>query len=229
MGFRLFNEDTPWEQARKDVRTTAAAVAAEKDHAALAKPLRALLTQWGTVEQERRDADDAMVDANALVRHFDKKLDRAVEKLVSRLEFEVGGERSKPGFAEYFPEPPNEVIRLGLESEIARTERFDNVAKELGASKQVRALLATIDGIRKEGAKVLETREEVAKRQGRVSLRISVWKESANAARRGVENALDAYAIANDLPRDYSDEFFPPARVSKKTKTAKAPAKTEPA
>lgn len=228
MGFRLFNDETPWEQARKDLRSTASTVAAEKDHAALAKPLRGLLTEWGTIDQERRDADDAMIDANALIRRVDTKLDRAVEKLASRLLFEGDQDRTKPGFAKYFPEPPSDVIRLGLESQIARAKKFDEVANELGASKPVRASLAVIDDLCKEGADVLKMREEVAMGQARVSLRISAWKESANAARRSVENALDAYAIAKGLPRDYSDEFFPPARLSKKAKPKKAPKATEP-
>ena len=80
-----------------------------------------------------------------------------------------------------------------------------------------------MDDIRTEGEGVLKVREEVAGRQARASLRISTWKESANSARRSVENALDAYAIANSLPRDYSDEFFPPGRVSKKPKRPVAP------
>lgn len=110
-----------------------------------------------------------------------------------------------------------------------RTKKFDEVAKEVGASKPVRAILAAIDEVGSEGAGVLKAREEVAARQARVSLRISGWKESANAARRSVENALDAYAIAKGLPRDYSDEFFPAARVSKKPKRAVTPEKAEPA
>lgn len=218
MAFRLFNDETPWEQARKDVRHTAASVAAEDDHAALAKPLRQLLTQWAAVDQERRDADDAMVDANALVRYLDVKLDRMVEKLVSRLLFEVQQDRKHPTFMRFFPEAPSEVIRLGLESEIERTKEFDDVAKTVGASKQVLAILATIDGLRKRGIAALTEREEVAKNQGRISLRINEWKASANAARRSIENSLDAYAIGATLPRDYSDDFFPAARTSKRKK-----------
>jgi hypothetical protein len=45
------------------------------------------------------------------------------EKLVSRLHFDVDQDRAKPGFAKYVPEPPSEVIRLGLESEIERTKK----------------------------------------------------------------------------------------------------------
>jgi hypothetical protein len=91
----------------------------------------------------------------------------------------------------------------------------------------VRAILATIADLRKRGEEVLAKREEVAKTQGRVSLRISAWKQTANNARRGVENALDAYAIQHKLPRDYSDDFFPAARVSKKRKTNAQPAGEE--
>jgi hypothetical protein len=155
MAFRLFNDETPWEQARKEVRHTAASVSAEDDHAALAKPLREILSQWTALDQERRDTDDAMVDASAFVRRLDSKLDRAVEKLASRLLFEVDQNREHPTFVTYFPEPPNEVIRLGLESEIERTKKFDHVAEELGASKQVRAiLLVDAEGARRLAEKI---------------------------------------------------------------------------
>lgn len=224
MTFRLFTDDTPWEQARKDVRHTAASVAAEEAHEALAKPLRTLLVQWATIDQERRDADDAMVDANARVRRLDTKLDDAVEKLASRLLFEVHQDRKHATFLKFFPEPPSEVVRLGLESEIERTKAFDDVAQNIGASKPILVILATLEALRQHGTAALQGRVEVAKRQGRVVLRTSEWKAAANTARRSIENALDAYAIEAKLARDYSDDFFPIGRKSKKKKNREADA-----
>ena len=121
MALRLFSEVTGWEQARKDIRFTATRLAARPIHEPLAKPLRGLLDQWNTLDQERRDADDAIVDANALVAALDEELDDAVGKLATRLLYEVGGDSAHPTFKAYFPEPPSGVIRLGLESEIKRT------------------------------------------------------------------------------------------------------------
>src|SRR4051794_34826878 len=124
MGLRLFTEDTPWEVCRKDVRFTCTSLSVRAHHEALAKALRTLLSKWTTIEMERRDAEDALVDANAVVGALDEELDEAVFKLVSRLLVELDHDSTHPTFKAYFPEPPSEVIRLGLESEITRTKEL---------------------------------------------------------------------------------------------------------
>ena len=229
MGLRLFNEKTSWDDARKDVRYVAAALQATDEHAALAKPLRGLLAQWKTIEGDREDADDAMVDSNALVRRLDGGLDREVNKLAGQLLAENERDTSAPGYKKYFTEPPNEIIRLGLESEIQRTRKFDTVAEELGASKEVKTILKRMGEIQGKGDLALRSREKVAETQGRVSLRIATWKDDANHARRSVESALESYAAEHRLPRTYADEFFPPARSGKKNEeSASDPGQTPP-
>lgn len=216
MGLRLFNEKTPWDEARRDVRYVAAALEATDEHAALAKPLRGLLAQWKIIESDREDADDAMVDSNAVVRRLDGWLDREVNKLAGQLLAENDRDTSAPGYKRYFTEPPNEIIRLGLESEIQRTRKFDTVAEELGATKEVKSILKRMGEIQAKGDTALRGREKVAETQGRVSLRISTWKDDANHARRSVESALESFAAEHRLPRTYADEFFPPTRSGKK-------------
>ncbi len=214
---RLFDEGTSWEQARKDTRYPAARLDARKRHAVLSKSLRALLAQWNTTDQERRDADDAVVDANALVSAIDEDLDDAVGLLVARLLYEAGNDPANATFKTYFPEPPNEVIRLGLESEIARTKDLVHVAEEKKASKEVWTILKVVAEIEKRGTEALAARVEAYTGVSRVALRIQTWKENANAARRGVEAALETYAVANGKPRSYADAFFPaPPRAKKK-------------
>ena len=82
-------------------------------------------------------------------------------------------------------------------------------------------VLKNIAAIQTQGTQALANREEAMTKRTRVSLRMQTWKEDANAARRSVENMLDAYAIDNGLPRDYSDGFFPASarRGSKKAIT----------
>jgi hypothetical protein len=223
MPLRLFTDKTSWDDSRRDVRYTAAALEATGQHAAMAKPLRALLTQWKTIEAEREDADDAMVDANAVVRHIDAALDREVNHLAGQLLAENGRDTAAPGFRRFFPEAPSAVIRLGLESEIEHTKKFDTVAEEVGASKEVKAILKRVDALRTKGGAALKEREKVAERQGRVSLRIATWKDDANHARRSVESALEKLAAEQRLPRSYSDEFFPPGRTAKRTVEAAPP------
>jgi hypothetical protein len=56
------------------VRHTAATLTASEVHLAAAKPLKELLTRWNETDQERRDADDKLVDANALVAWIDVRV-----------------------------------------------------------------------------------------------------------------------------------------------------------
>ena len=169
---RLFDEGTSWEQARKDTRYPSARLDARKHHATLSSPLRSLLAQWVTIDQERRDADDAVVDANALVSAVDEDLDAAVNDLVSRLLYEVGNNAASAIFKAYFPEAPNEVLRLGLESEIARTRKLLPIAKEKKASPEVMAILEEIAAIEEHGTQALAARVEAYAKVSRVALRI---------------------------------------------------------
>jgi hypothetical protein len=211
MPLRLFSDETGWDLARKGVRYTAAALRTESAHAALVKPLVSLLTEWTTIDQARRDADDALTDRHAQVGALDARLDQAVVNLHARLVSDCGGDRKHKTVQRYFPEPMSDVVHMGLEVEILRVQRFHDVAKELGASKQVQAILGEIAAIQDNGKTVLDQRREAAAEVGRVSLRMHTWKESANSARRGIESALEAYAVANELPRTYADDFFPVA------------------
>lgn len=213
---RLFDEGTGWEQARKDTRYPTARLDARKQHAALAGPLRGLLDRWNAIDQERRDAEDAAVDANALVSAIDEELDDATGLLVARLLYEANNNHADPTFKAYFPEPPSEVIRLGLESQIERTMKLANVAEAKKASKDVWAILKSMAEIEARGTKALAARVVAYTEVSRVSLRIQTWKENANAARRGVEAALETYAVANGKPRSYADAFFPAAPRAKK-------------
>jgi hypothetical protein len=231
MGLTLFTDKTSWENARKDVRHTSATLTASEVHLAVAKPLKALLTRWNETDQERRDADDKLVDANALVAWIDVRLlDPLVIELGSLLLHEARQDRSDPKFKRYFPEPPNEIVRMGLESEIKRTKAFFHVAEEAPPSKEGKAILAKIAAVHKQGEAALAAREEATLQVARISLRIQTWKEDANGVRRSVENNLDAHANGHGLPRDYSAAFFPASRAGKSSagKAAGTPAPVGP-
>ena len=216
MAMALFTDKTSWENVRKDVRHTASTLTASEVHLPVAKPLKALLTRWNETDQARRDADDQLVDANALVAWIDVRLlDPLVVELASLLLHEAKQDRSDPKFKRYFPEPPNEIVRMGLESEIKRTKVFFKVAEEVPPSKEGKAILAKIAVVHKQGEAALTAREEATLHVARISLRIQTWKEDANGVRRSVENNLDAHANGNGLPRDYSDAFFPASRAGK--------------
>ena len=194
----------------------------------MAKQVKALLTRWNETDQARRDADDQLVDANALVAWIDVRLlDPLVIELASLLLHEARQDRSDPKFKRYFPERPNEIVRMGLESEIKRTKAFFTVAEEAPPSKEGLAILAKIAAVHKQGEAALTAREEATLHVARLSLRIQTWKEDANGVRRSVENNLDAHANEQGLPRDYSDAFFPASKAGKSS-AGKAPATPAP-
>lgn len=220
---RLFNDNTGWEAARKSVRHTAAMLGASETHAGAAKALRQLLARWTTIDQERRDADDALVDANALVAWVDTQaLDPLVKELGSLLLHEARQDRKHPAFKRYFPEPPNDVVRLGLESEIERTKAFFDVAEEAPPSKEAKALLAKMRAVHARGAEALTARAEAAANVARVALKMTTWKEDANGARRSIATMLDAHANERGMKRDYASAFFPDAPAAKAKKAADA-------
>jgi hypothetical protein len=221
MGLRLFTDETSWEQTRRDVRHARAALAATGDHANLANAMTKLLASWSSLDAERIEADDALVDANALVRYWDSQLDELVARLAARVIADHG-----KGSSEYlalFPEAPATIVRLGLESEIARVKKFDVVAKERKLSKGVQELLAQIGKVVTDGSKVLAARVTAAEGSARVALRVAAWKEDANAARRSVAISLDKWALENGAGRDYSHAFFPAAKTSKKKPAVATP------
>ncbi len=223
MALRMFTDETGWESSRKDVRFTNTGVRLVLAHAALVKPLAMLLADWLVIDQARREADDALVDCHAGVATWNVCLDSWVGKLSSRLLYECGDKPTSTTFQRYFPEVPSEVIRMGLETEIERANNFHDVAKELGASKEVTSILTEIATAQASGKTVIETRKEAAAAVGRVSLRMHIWKENANQARRGIEAALETYGVANGLERGYADNFFPAPKKAKKSSKKTAP------
>ena len=223
---QMFDEDTSWEAARKSVRFTAARLAADPTHRKHEKAVRALLAEWGTIEQARRDADDGVVDANALVAYCNDRLDDTTGRFVRRLRNDFGGD-DNASFRKFFEESPSEVINLGLESQIGRSKDFFVVAEAVPLTRDAKAILDEIGAIMKDGKTALEGRETATIGVAKISLRVQTWKEKANAARRSLENILDTYATGNNLPRDYAGRFFPAS--AKKTKKSEKKANEKPA
>lgn len=205
---RTFNEETPWETARHDVRFTATTLEAVPAHDKQAKAARALLTSWKEAEMIREDAEDEEVASNALVALLNLLLDELVSKLAQKLRGEYGKDDA-PEFRRYFPEAPSEVIRMGLETELARVKAFHQVAANFPPPPAVAAVLEEIKAIEARGTQAIERRKEAASGKARASLRIQTWKEEANAVRRSIANQLETYAIERKLPSDYADRFFP--------------------
>ena len=192
----LLNDSGGWDTSRRVVRLTASTLKASDDHAALAKPLMALLTRWLTLDQERRTADDSLVDANARVTWLDAALDHAVTIFVAQLLADGGGNRAHRTFA--------------------------SAVEGATLPKPTAALWKGVTAGFPAGKAALKEREGAALEVARVALRVQRWKDDANATRRSIDLALGKYAVERDLPRDYADTFFPRRQTSKTS--AKKPA-----
>jgi hypothetical protein len=215
----LFSDDTSWDAVRRSVRFTASALAATKDHTAMAKTPRALLKSWKQTDDARLEADDALVDANAKVAALDGELDDLVTKFASEILHEVRQDRTDALYVAFFPDAPSDIVRLGLASEIERTKKFFVVATQRKPGKAALSVLEQIKSVQADGEKALAERVEATAEVAKVSLRIQTWKEDANGARRSVETALDQYSNENKLSRGYADRYFPQvARATRRPK-----------
>jgi hypothetical protein len=206
------SEIGPWEMARRGARYVVASLVADEAHARLARPLQYLLEKWSGLEQQRRDSVDSLADGEAQVHAVDRALDLALARLARQLETELGGEsegRAHPTFQRFFPVPPEEVIRLGLEHEIDRIVDLAKAAEDTGASAAVRAIVREVQALEAQAGKALAARERATADVARIALRIRTWLESANAAQRSVEGLLSAFATAHDLPDEWTQSFFP--------------------
>lgn len=210
---RQIEEKTGWESARSDVLFTESVLEASGDHPKLHSAMRRQVERWSVIDSERRAAEDAVVRANAGVSWQDLALDRRVRAFANELLRDVGGDAENKTFRAYFPEAPNEVIRLGLESEIERCERFGAVRQKVKLSKAAGERLAAVDEAIAAGKVALKTRRDAFAKRSGVSLDVASWKEATNAARESVYLQLRGWALEHGEERGYADRFFPAANA----------------
>lgn len=217
---REFDDKTSWEGGRGEVLYTGAVLEAAGAHDKLKRAITLQLERWNATEKERRAAEDGVVTANACVAWADHVLDKAVRAFANELLHDAGGDATKRAFTAYFPEAPNEVIRMGLEAEVERCERFGVVAEKVPLSKATAAKLATVNEAITAGKAALKRRRDAYNTQAQASLDVASWKESANATRVSVFVQLQAWALEHDEERVYADRFFP-VRTAGRRKGAK--------
>jgi len=223
----FFTETTPWEQARRDLRFTTTRVAVRRQHASLAEPLHGLLMRWTHIDRERRDADDLLIDADAVICAESEALDDAVLSLAAQLLHEGDHDPADLAYQAYFPRDPGEITGLGLESAISRTRELHAVAREIVPSFEVAAILVRIAQIEERGIEALIIREQARQNAVRVEALMRAWKDSANDARRLVESSLSAHARLHHLQRGYADAFFPAVARSRRTRRGGSPRERE--
>lgn len=218
---REFDDKTSWEGGRSEVLYTFAVLEASGSHDKLKRALTLQLDRWNTIEKARRAAEDGVVTANACVAWADHILDATVRGFANEALHDAGGDATKRGFVAFFPEPPSEVIRMGLETEIDRCERFAVVAEKVPLSKAATAKLAAVTAAMDAGKTALARRRDAYNTQAQASLDIAGWKESANATRVSAFVQLQAWALEHEEERVYADRFFPARTAANRRKGAK--------
>lgn len=206
---KRIEEKTGWEASRGEVLFSDVVLEAAGEHPKLQRAMRAQVERWSAIDAVRRAADDGVVRANARIAWSDRVLDRAVQRFANELLRDAGGDKDDKGFRAYFPEAPNEVVRLGLESEIARCERFGTVRKKVALSKGAAAKLGEVEAAMAAGKVALKARREAFAARTEASLDVATWKDATNAARESVYVQLRTWAIEHGEERGYAERFFP--------------------
>ncbi len=220
---RKFDANTGLQTARRSVLFTKAALEASDRHERLVVAIALQLEGWTPVAEARRAADDAVTYAHARVSWGDYLLDRAVKGLANELLRDAGGNYDDKLFREFFPEPPSEVIRMGLESELNRCERFQLLATKRPLNERVSTALSAVTAAMETGRAALAARRAAFMQQAETSLDAVSWKEATEAVRQSVHLQLQAWALENGEERSYAERFFFDPRPGKgKSATATA-------
>lgn len=209
------NDNTAWDDMHSRVAYSADALSiagedGDKPVGALEKPVDKLLTQWESLDVERRAKRRAVGRAHALVRRRDVQADEVVKAIHDDVLGQVKLDREAPLFRRLFPDPVSSVVRMALESQLPAMR---TLAHKLGEDETPAALKKThakalADAIER-GDAAIKGREEMFAQAGRTSARVASWREDANHVLRGVEGALQQLASERRLGSDWVDAFFP--------------------
>lgn len=211
---RKFDEDTGLNAARRAVLFTVSVLEASGRHARQAEALQRQLTAWNAVSTARRGAEDAVTLAHARVAWADFILDRAVQGLANEALRDAKGNREEPTFRELFPEPPSEVVRMGLEAEIARCASFAVVASKRTLSPAATAALTAVQAAMTAGQAALAARRAAFVQRTEAALDAASWMQATEAARQSVYVQLQGWALEEGEDRAYAERFFAEVRKS---------------
>jgi hypothetical protein len=198
-----------FEAARDSAQYTASVLEASGAHEKQAKAINAQLMKWNAIELARRAAVDMVTKANARVAWCDYELDASVKRFANELLRDADGNRDETTFRTFFAEAPNEVIRLGLENELALCEAMIAKGAKVKVSKRASEALGSIKRAVAAGKKALDERKAAYAAQASVSLDMTAWKQATNAARVSVYVGLQAWAVEHGEDRSYAERFFP--------------------
>jgi len=173
-----------------------------------APSFKELLARLGPVRDGQLAAWHEEVSAQAAVAAADDRLDDLVRTLAKALLRVVDDDVKSPRYLRYFATTPSSIIRLGLESEIARVRGWvDSLTSE--AEKDLQDLGAQLGKLVEQGDQVLERRRKAAAARSDHRVRaITSLIDDINSARLSLYGTLTKKAAELRLPRDWPDRFF---------------------
>jgi len=215
MGRRELNEKTSWEDSYGVITYTEDALTLEaergpKEMILLCKKVTSLLTDWETLDQERRTNKRKASYAHALVRRRDVQVDQLITQIHNDVLMVCKLDRKAPLFTRLFPDPLSSVVRLSLESELPTLRELALKLAEPETPESLRKTYAKqVTALAEQGQQAIHLREEAFAMTGRTSARIVSWKEKANTVLQGIEGALLQMSAEQNFGSDWVDAFFP--------------------
>lgn len=198
------------ESAYESVAFTVEALAARPDDAdltRLADRVRGVLSDWESLDANRRTLRRAVLQASAQVHVADASLDASIAAFARDL-LALHGKDSEQ-YKRFFPEAHEEIIAMGLESELPVVTL---VLAQLDASTDVNpTLTAHTDALRsglRLGNGALANRADAHAELGRHAAREQSWSETSLASLVSVRRALDKLATARGLGPSWVSAFF---------------------
>lgn len=183
-----------------------AARADDAELAALAQRLQPLVDDFDAIESDGRALRRAVVRATARVRVADATLDAGISAFArDLLALGESGERYKG----YFIEGHDEVIALGLDSEVPEVTLL--VAKldaDTDAPPSLRSHLEPLRAALRAGNAALADRSDAYADAGRHEARRVAWGETACSALRSVRRSLVGLATNRGYAPTWVDTFF---------------------
>lgn len=224
MGIAVLSEKLSIESYWEELVYTEARLAGDAQAQPYAPAFKDLLVRLGTVRDGQLAAWQEEVSAQAAVAATDDRLDDWVRALAKALLRAVRDDLKSPRYLRYFASSPSSIIRLGLETEIARVRGWtESLAGE--PEKELQDLAAELRGIVTQADQVIERRRQAAASRSDHRVRvITSLIDDINSARLSLYGSLTKQAADQGLPRDWPDRFFRHGTRAAKDEPASAPA-----
>ncbi|MFO0608437.1 MAG: hypothetical protein U0324_35050 [Polyangiales bacterium] len=187
-----------------------AALPGDADLAKLSGRVAGLLSDWGGIDAEGRRLEREVIRASAHVKVADATLDAALAAFAADLLAHVGNDTSHATYTSFFTEPHEEVIAMGLDSEVPEVTLIVHALDQQGESapSKLRAHLEPLRAGLKLGNGALASRSDALADLGRHMARVEAWHETAAASLRSTHGALARLAQKRALPAAWADAFF---------------------